>query len=213
MAFAKYFIIIFLAPTLVLLNFHLLVFNMRFYKSEFKKLNVYQNFQTEEQVDQHANNLIRYFCCRDKLDNDYYSEREQLHLIDVKRLINVSTIEFVMVSALTIGSLIFLVFKKKNEIALFALRWGSIVTLLSILILWLTSFINFPKFEKTFVTFHEVAFDNDLWQLPPEANLIKLFPAQFFADFANRVAFQTIAMSLVILATTLIIKKHVAKKH
>lgn len=213
MTFFKYFVIIFLAPTLTLLNFHFLIFNSTFYKGEFEKLNVYENFQSQGEADRLTQNLINYFCCGAKLSDEYYSEREKLHLVDVKRLIRITTVEFFIVSLLSIGSLAILAKKRQYRHVIFALRWGSIVTLISILILWLSSFINPPRFEKTFVSFHEVAFSNDLWQLPQEAILIKLFPAQFFANFANRVAFGTIGMALIILVVSLLLKNNVAKKH
>lgn len=213
MRVASYLIIIFFAPMILFLNFHLLVFNGKFYKSEFGKLNVYEQFSSKEEVETQSQNLIKYLCCSGKLEGDFFTEREKLHLIDVKNLIRLSTIQFVLTLVITAVCMLFLAFKKKIQLMAFSLKWGALVTILAIVFLWASSFINIPKFEKSFVTFHEIAFDNDLWQMPPEANLIKLFPAQFFVDFANRIAFQSVGMAIFIfLASRLMIRGHLVAK-
>ncbi len=200
---------------IIFLNFHLLVFNSKFYKSEFAKLNVYEQFSSKEEVDSQSQKLIKYLCCESQLEGDFFTQREKLHLIDVKNLIRLSTIQFVLTLVITTVCLLFLAFKKKVQLMAFSLKWGSLVTIISIIVLWASSFINIPKFEKSFIAFHEIVFDNDLWQMPQEANLIKLFPMMFFVDFANRIAFQSIGMAIFIfLVSRLMIRGHlVAKRH
>lgn len=210
MAISKYLIIIFLAPTLILLNFQILVFNKHFYKREFTKLNVYEHF-TKQEVDTQSANLIRYLCCKDKLEEDFFDRREILHLMDVKNLIRLATVQFAMQIFLIISCVVILLRGKKVNLLCRGLKWGSLFTILSIVILWLSSFISVPRFEKTFVTFHQVAFNNDLWQFPPQSNLIKLFPQQFFADFANAVGLLTVLESLLLLFAAKIIKDDTEK--
>jgi len=191
----------------------LLVFNGSYYKSEFKKLNIYENFTSKEEVDIQATKLIKYLCCDSNLEGDFYSEREKLHLADVKNLIRLTTIQFLLTLSITLATLLVLIINKKTRLLLFSLRWASLVCILAIFTLWLSAFIKIENFQKSFITFHEVAFENDLWQMSPQSNLIKLFPEQFFADFANRIALQTIIMSIVIFSGSYLIKRNVTKSN
>jgi len=91
------------------------------------------------------------------------------------------------------------------------LNIAAIITIISIIILWLVSKL---KFDSLFFKFHELSFSNNYWLLPRDSNLIKIFPAQFFVDFANQVALQTFTMAaLILIITQLITKYHAAKKH
>src|SRR3989344_6263207 len=83
---------------------------------------------------------------------------------------------------------------------------ASAITVLAVIFLWLSALLNFDWF---FLQFHFLAFDNDFWQLPESANLIKLFPQQFFVNFANRIAIQTLAISAgLFLASSYFLKSH-----
>ncbi|MBI2012440.1 DUF1461 domain-containing protein [Candidatus Curtissbacteria bacterium] len=147
MKIASYLVIIFFAPAILLLNFHLLVF-----------------------------------------------EREGLHLFDVKNLIKIVNVQFFLFSTLILICFALNLREKKFTTLFSSLKWGSALAILAILLLWVSTTVNF---EKVFVNFHFVVFQNDYWQLPPESNLLKLFPQQFFVDFANRIAIQTILMAAV----------------
>lgn len=204
----SYLIIIFLAPALILLNFSILVFNYRFYQSEFAKLGVYRQFP-KEIVDTQARDLIDYLCCQGALDQNFFTQKEKLHLADVKSLIRLVNLQFIFTAAVIIACCTALFISKKINLLLFGLRWGSTALLVSVISLWLAAIFNFDLF---FTKFHLLSFKNDLWLLPPESNLIKLFPQAFFADFANRIAYQTIVFSISILITSMIINS-ILKKH
>ncbi len=194
MKIASYLVIIFFAPAILLLNFHLLVFNKNFYKSEFTKLNVYREFSSQEEVDDQTSKLIQYLCCNGTLDDSFFDERERLHLFDVKNLIKIVNVQFFLFSTLILICFGLNLREKKFTTLFSSLKWGSALAILAILLLWVSTTVNF---EKVFVNFHFVVFQNDYWQLPPESNLLKLFPQQFFVDFANRIAIQTILMAAV----------------
>lgn len=209
MRIASYLIIIFLAPFILFLNFQLLVFSSRFYKSEFDKLNVYSQFASKEEVNTQSANLIRYLCCGKSLEGDFFSQREKLHLADVKNLIRLTSLHFFLIASLVFTCLILLIRTNQSKLIIFALKWGSLVTIMAIFVLWLATFFNFePVFERL----HLISFKNDLWQLPPEASLIKMFPQQFFVDFANRLALQTVVLSVLILIISLLMEKKIVAK-
>src|SRR3989304_9954040 len=188
----SYFIFIFFAPALILLNFNFLVFNSAFYKSQFKKLNVYEEFESREIVDNQSDGLIGYLCCGKNLDEFFFTERERLHLADVKKLITLNQVASVLLSGLVLAGLILSILKKDEKEFAKTVMGASAITVCAIIFLWLSALFNF---DWIFLKFHYLTFDNDLWQLPESANLIKLFPQQFFVNFANRFAIQTLVIS------------------
>lgn len=174
-------------------------------------MGVYQTFKSTAVVNNQTEKLIKFLCCKEELDNLFYSERERLHLADVQKLITLTNFQLGLFVIAIWAATMMLYFKKKFQILARSYSIASAVTLMSILVLWLSTKINF---NATFVVFHQVSFKNDLWILSKESNLIKLFPQQFFADFANQVALQTIIMSTLILGISLFVsKKYVSKKH
>ena len=198
----SYFIFIFFAPALILLNFNFLVFNSAFYKSQFKKLNVYEEFESREIVDNQSDGLIGYLCCGKNLDENFFTERERLHLLDVKKLITLNQVASVLLSGLVLAGLILLIFKKDEKEFTKTILGASAITVFAVIFLWLSALFNF---DWIFLQFHFLAFDNDLWQLLESSNLIKLFPQQFFVNFADRIAIQTMLISSAIFFVALII--------
>ena len=194
MTVASYLIICFLAPTIVLLNFRLLATSDNFYQKEFAQLGVY-NVLEKNTARVQSKNLIDYLCCSGKLDTEFFTERERLHLTDVKALIKQAQLLLLINLVLVITISLALLLKKKQEALFSAIKTGAIVGIGAIFILAVSSLINF---DFLFVKFHLISFSNDLWLLPPESNLIKLFPQRFFQDLANRVAAQSIMMLILV---------------
>src|SRR3990167_9131882 len=207
----SYFIFIFFAPALILLNFNFLVFNSAFYKSQFKKLNVYEEFESREIVDNQSDGLIGYLCCGKNLDENFFTARERLHLSDVKKIITLNQAASVLVVGLVLTGFLILILKRDEKEFAKTIMGASAITVFAIIFLWLSALFNFDWF---FLKFHFLAFDNDLWQLPESANLIKLFPQKFFVNFANRIAVQTLIISAgLFLASYYFLKRHDFKKH
>ena len=207
----SYLIFIFFAPALILLNFNFLVFNHGFYKTQFEKLRVYETFGSREIVDNQSERLIGYLCCGKELDRDFFNERERQHLADVKKIITLNQAAAVLLAGLVLSGFIFLILKKNEKEFAKTLLGASVITVLSLIFLWLSAFINFDWF---FLQFHYLTFDNDLWQLPEGANLIKLFPQQFFLNFANRIAIQTLIISVILILVSLyLVRENDSKKH
>ena len=200
----SYLIIVLLTPTLLLLNFRFLVFNQSYYQNQFKKLNVYQTIDENIAIAQ-SNKLIAYLCCNKELDAEFYTQREKDHLKDVKSIIQrVNYQLYINLFALLTIAFILTVNKKKNLLQE-GTKQASVFGLMAMFLLFVASIFNF---EFLFVKFHQVTFANDYWLLPQNSNLINLFPQEFFVNFANRIAFQTVLM----LTALLLITQKISKK-
>ena len=202
MKIISYFIIIFLTPTLILLNYRFLVFNHNFYKSEFAKLNIYQQFASRQVVDTQSTNLIRYFCCAQTLDEYFYTQKEILHLADVKNLILLTNTLMVFFSILLLITTLFLIIKKQLKALFKTYQLSSLATLVIIFVLYLSSKLNFAFI---FINFHYLTFRNDYYLLSENSSLLKLFPQQFFVDFTNQLAFNILISALAILISSSIL--------
>ena len=211
MRIVSYLIFIFFAPALILINFNFLIFNHGFYKTQFEKLNVYETFGSKEVVNNQSKTLIGYLCCGKELDLNFFTEREGLHLSDVKKIITLNQVASVLLVGLILAGFLILILKKNEREFAKTVMGASAITVFAVIFLWLSALFNF---DRIFLQFHFLAFDNDLWQLSESANLIKLFPQQFFVNFANRIAIQTLAISAgLFLAAFYFLKRHDSKKH
>src|SRR3989344_1985317 len=194
MRIISYIFIILLTPFLILTNYRILVFSQSFYNREFTSLGVY-NLLDKNTVDNQSKILINYLCCSEKIDQNFFTERERSHLKDVKNLIKISQIYIAFLSAAILTCAVVL-FIKSPKLLKSALFWGSLASVATVIMLALLSLVNF---NFAFIKFHQILFNNDLWLLPESSNLIKLFQQKFFADFANLIAYLTAAEASIIL--------------
>lgn len=203
MKIASWLIVIFLAPAIILLNFRILLTNYNFYQKEFEKLGVYSNI--EKNIATAATKLIiNYLCCNGRLDPQFFTQREILHMRDVKALTKLTNLLLLANLGLIAAIAITLLLKNNQKGLLSAFKIGSAVGIGAILVLSVSSLINF---DFLFIKFHLFSFTNDLWLLSPESNLIKLFPQKFFQDFANRIATQSMMTLILIFAISHLLSK------
>jgi integral membrane protein (TIGR01906 family) len=100
-----------------------------------------------------------------ELPNDY-SEKEKIHMQEVKTLTNISLF-------LNILSLIIITFLRKTKINL--KTTGKSLILVSILLIFGAIF-----FQKFFHYFHILFFNSENWLLPASSILIQTYPLVFF---------------------------------
>ena len=105
---------------------------------------------------------------------------EQIHMADCRRLLRLNRVVEVFCLILGIAGLVLMATMKKRKRRRFAA--GGLKALIALgavllgLLLW--ALINF---DGLFVTFHRIAFRNDLWLLDPRTDmLIRLMPAELF---------------------------------
>lgn len=126
--------------------------------------------------------IKNYFFSNDELLNvDIYSQKEILHMKDVKFvIISIINIAKILIIIFCASSLYLVVYHKTrlDKIILHSLLW-----FISLLIIFGALLILF--FEQVFLIFHKIAFRNDLWMLNPNQDyLLMMYPEDFFRDVA-----------------------------
>jgi integral membrane protein (TIGR01906 family) len=158
------------------------------------------------ELDGVARGLIRYFNSSDeyisltvvKEDQLFtlFNERETAHLKDVKDLFRLDYWLFLgtlLYSLVYIGLFSWL---GGRRLVARGLLWGGGLTLGLMLLLGMSTMLNFDQF---FLQFHLLSFTNELWQLDPTRDyLILLFPRGFWYDATLFIAAAT-AVGAVIL--------------
>ena len=203
MKIISYLIIILLPTFLILLNFRLLIFNRGFYQNQLATLGVYQNFNNRQEVNEQLENLLNYYCCTESLSTNFFTPLEITHLEDVKSTISLANFQLAFTTSAAFILILVLATKGEFKYLGKSLIRASLATIAAVLILWISYLLNF---SFIFDNFHKIIFKSNLWQLPPESNLIKLFPQQFFVNFANRIAYQTVIMAALIIIVAQILK-------
>ncbi len=115
---------------------------------------------------------------------DIFSEKELIHLEDIKNLIQLDyMVQRIALIIMVVGVIVLLfLLKEKWRVLIKGLIWGSIITfgIMIALVLWAAF-----GFEQLFLLFHFISFSNEFWILDPAKDyLIMLFPEQFFFDAA-----------------------------
>ncbi|MDY3051853.1 MAG: TIGR01906 family membrane protein [Ndongobacter sp.] len=129
-----------------------------------------------------------------------FGERETLHMRDVYLLFSMArTIRLASAGVLCL----LLAFQwKKGSFRLFV-REVDIAALVFLILFLGVAVLAASQFSKAFVLFHHLFFDNDLWLLNPETDLmIQMMPEPFFVGMAVRIAVKTalgVAAGLVLL--------------
>ena len=122
---------------ITLLSFSLIVFNLNFYEKKFEKYKVYNNLG-KEKVDSLTIELIDYLKGKSELKSKIFSEKEKLHLLDVKNLIRKSFLFFYFVLISFILLLSYSLCKKDKNIGNYFIFGGLLAFLLTLIVLLLT---------------------------------------------------------------------------
>ena len=124
---------------------------------------------------------------------DLFVEREILHMIDVKDLIQLVAAVSVWTGAVLAlcAGLGILVRRKKFFAAMSSwLRWCALIWGIIVGIIMVAALIDFTW---VFTQFHLLSFANDLWQLDPFRHyLLLLFPERFFLEATLFIAVLTV---------------------
>ena len=140
-------------------------------------------------------------------DTPFFNEREVLHMEDVRGLfIGAVYLRYILVFI----SIICIIFAKisRGRISHFlsnVLIYGTLITLALTGIL---VFLIAGDFEKYFIIFHHIFFNNDLWMLDPATdNLINIVPQGFFMDMSKRIVIIFSAFILLMIGSGVVLKK------
>ena len=136
-----------------------------------------------------------FFNEKELLDIDIFSNKEILHMKDVKSVMNfifdISKIFSVVFCILTF------VLYSYFRVYIYKLIFYSLSLFLSILVFLGTSFLLF--FQELFIIFHQIAFNNDLWILNPnEDYLLMMYPEDFFRDVAILILLTSFILNVIV---------------
>ena len=128
-----------------------------------------------------------------------FNEREILHMKDVKHLLNkveyVQKISFVLI---VMGILLGFLTRDRGHLARsvrYICRGGGLTLFMTVLV----GILLVVGFQRIFILFHLVSFDNDLWILDPRRDfLIMMFPTGFFFDATMLIALMTVVEGIVL---------------
>lgn len=129
---------------------------------------------------------------------DLFTEREVLHLGEVKGLIglcyHLQQATFGYLAAFIAAGFIWQ--RRRFSLPLTKLSFlGAALTIAMLIILGIVALINF---NWLFLEFHHLFFRSDYWMLQPTDYLLRLFPQGFFSDATLFIAGATIVEALII---------------
>ena len=142
---------------------------------------------TPDEVDRIAAETREYLSNDDELLNvtvdgvPFYSEREVLHMVDVKRLMARVYDAGWAALAYIIAFAVFVLWRAERALRSLARSVLFACGIVAVAFVALAIF-GLSGFDSAFRQFHLVFFTNDLWQLTSRDALIQLFPQRFFFD-------------------------------
>ncbi|WP_461810297.1 TIGR01906 family membrane protein [Faecalimonas sp.] len=180
--------------------------DFRFYEKEYEKYQVLDDlemkmedvmFVTYEMMDYlHGKRTdLIVSTTVDGEEREFFNNREKQHMEDVQNIFLGGIKLRNIASIIMIVGVIILIYSRAKWKMLLA-KWYMGITSIMIIAGVGIGYIFSKDFSKYFVKFHEIFFDNDLWLLDPDTDLmIRMLPEGFFVDFSVRIGiFVTIAL-------------------
>ncbi|MFH1770494.1 MAG: DUF1461 domain-containing protein [archaeon] len=192
---------IFLMVVIVLIPLRLTLFNEDYYHSQFEKNKVYSDVENADEV---LHNLLNFF--RGKEELVYFEEDEQLHLEDVRSLLNKFFFALyfsVFMTFLLVVALFFLFTEdfRTDVFKIFFLAGLSSFALIALL------FLVSLNFSMTFEGFHLLFFPQGNYTFAETSLLITMFPAVFFKSFFTKLLLGSVIISFIAMAPQIIKNK------
>lgn len=184
-------------------------FNLDFYKNFYLRENLAPSINTtDDELINNTTNLLEYLTNKAELNTTWFSEKDILHMKDVRTLYNVSFNLMIFFIIIFILSTILIALVYKNYTMFYITKtFNKTLLAFIILIIVLAGIISY-NFNSFWIKFHQLLFSNDLWLLSPdESNLIKMVPEQFFISLIT-----TIILHILILFISLFVLNNIFKK-
>ena len=205
-------IVTFLIPILIVTSVGSFVINLpllyeygfeRYEISEYTGIDKSELMSAANQIRNYFNNDKEWITIQVTKNNIFFpnlfNSKEILHMKDVKQLINLvffyQKISVLLIIVVTFFTLLFgSLYSLKN--LLHSISRGAILTLLIFGALVMGSLFGF---DKLFIYFHEISFNNDFWILDPRTDyLIAMFPQGFFFDTTMLIGFLIILFAILV---------------
>lgn len=184
-------------------------FNLDFYKNFYLRENLAPSINTtDDELINNTTNLLEYLTNKAELNTTWFSEKDILHMKDVRVLYNVSFNLMIFFIIIFILSTILIALVYKNYTMFYITKtFNKTLLAFIILIIVLAGIISY-NFNSFWIKFHQLLFSNDLWLLSPdESNLIKMVPEKFFISLIT-----TIILHILILFISLFVLNNIFKK-
>ncbi len=120
-------------------------------------------------------------------EREFFNDREKAHMVDVLKLFlggfRMRTIAIIVAAAALAGVVLTKGSLKRMMPKAFLIGTGVIIGITGIV-----GALFVSDFNKYFIMFHHMFFDNDLWLLDPDTDLmIRMLPEGFFLDMVIRI--------------------------
>jgi len=161
-----------------------------------------------DQMDRVNQGIVRFFAGTESLPQaisasggspGVFKEKEILHMDDVRVIVQfISKAEIIglLVLAFIIG-LTAVTWTRGGRVALsHTLSRGAILTSALVVI---SGILTYTSFDSLFLTFHEVTFNNNFWELDPRTDhLIQMFPFGFWYDAMLTLALRVLLVTIIL---------------
>jgi len=198
-------------------------FSISFYSAEYDKYNIPEQIQVpKDELMAVTERLLAYM--KGKAPDlvieagvagerrEFFNKREKDHMIDVKNLISV--VSALRVAAATVIAASFLILKVMGVkfLKTFALAVNYVFIGFVLMVAGLTAIIAL-NFEKAFVIFHEIFFDNDLWILNPDTDLlVNIVPTGFFMDISAVICAIFLGLCFFVITVSIVYTKFITNR-
>ncbi len=172
----------------------------------------------QSELDQVNRGIVRFFGDVETLPDalratgappDIFGEREILHMNDVRAVVQAfAKARVAAVAVVAVGALLCLATWRHGgrQAAARALVGSAVVTLTLAV---LAGALTVVDFDQLFLTFHQITFHNDFWQLDPRKDhLIQMFPFDFWYDAMLTVAWRVLLVTLIYGGVGLVLARH-----
>lgn len=206
-------ILVIILPLYILLfSVELNTFNLDMFEKHFKENNIEaETGRTKDELLEIADDLLGYLRGKNIDLSQHFNDREVKHMVDVEVLFHYGLIIKKLVFVLSILSIIYIIYRRD-----FILE--SLNILYKGLFFWWVGIGGFLilslfDFTKYFTYFHLLFFDNDLWLLDPETDLmIQMLPEIFFISIFVKIVIGFLIGLLLLHGLVYVLRKREDKK-
>ncbi len=203
---------------LLCLSVQIFAFSLPFYNSEYDKYKIHEAINMEKhELMKVTNHLLEYIkgnyedlnvlTVVSGQQREFFNKREKDHMVDVKNLFSIGFLVRNILIITFVTTYIPMLLKKYKQYKKLYILAQKIVLIGFIAITAIFCIVVALNFDKAFIIFHEIFFNNDLWTLDPKTSLlINIVPIEFFMDISKYIAI-TFAASLIAFICCLFVKK------
>lgn len=147
---------------------------------------------------------------------EFFNDREKFHMADCQVLF-VAAIWIRRICLLLMAGALLIIFGRRSTAIsektrfVMGFLWKGILVILGAAGCLVA--VIAMNFDRAFVTFHHIFFDNDLWLLDPRTDrLINIVPQQFFIDICIRIGIILGIFLILIFSMAFIVERAIIKK-